>query len=73
MTLYLTVCYCSSLRGSEGFMMERYDLVSIVSRGAVDEDIPHMVVPLLGHFKGETGERCHLFMMVNETKSGIQI
>ena len=39
----------------------------------MDPDLPHVVVPLLGQFKGETGERCHLLMMINTTQSGIEV
>ena len=71
--VYLVVSYVSSLRGCEGFMMERSDLVKHIDRGKQDPDLPHVVVPLLGQFKGETGERCHLLMMVNTTESGIEV
>ena len=54
-------------------MMERSDLVKHIARGENDADIPHVVVPLLGQFKGETGEKCHLLMMANVTSSGIEI
>ena len=71
-TFYVVVCYGASLRGCEGFMIERSDLISHNDRGREDPEIPHVVVPLLGRFKGELGERCHLVMMVNVSRSGIQ-
>ena len=36
-------------------------------------DVPHVVVPLRGRFKGEQGERCHLLPLANVTASGIEI
>lgn len=70
--VFIVVCYGGSLRGCEGFMMERSDLIRNISRGQYDTEIPHVVVPLLGRFKGELGERCHLVMMVNISNSGIE-
>lgn len=32
---------------------------------------PHVVVPLMGRFKGETGELFHLMVMAYDTQSGI--
>jgi len=72
-SFYFVVCFGGSLRGSEGFMIERSDLIDHIERGKHDDDIPHVVVPLLGRFKGETGERSHLLLLVNTTSSGIQI
>ena len=54
-------------------MMERSDLIAHNERGRKDPEIPHVVVPLLGQFKGEAGERSHLLLLVNKTNSGIQI
>ena len=52
---YLVVCYGSSLRGCEGFMMERSDSIRHINRGKTDPEIPHVVVPVLGQFKGKAG------------------
>ena len=37
------------------------------------EDIPHVIIPLRGRFKGEKGERGYLIPMTNTTKTGIPI
>ena len=71
--MYLVVCFGSSLCGREGFIMEVSDLLKFINRGKYDPDIPFVVVPLLGQFKVEIGERSHLLMMVNVTFSGLQI
>ena len=70
---YFVVCFAASLRGCEGFMVERSDLIRHVNRGRTHASSPHVVVPLLGRFKGETGERSHLLLMANTTASGIPI
>ena len=67
------MCFGASLRGCEGFMIERSDLIKHVNRGRLDAASPNVVVPLFGRFKGETGERSHLLIMTNTTKSGIAI
>lgn len=54
-------------------MIERSDLIRHVNRGRMDRNFPHVVVPLLGRFKEETGKRSHLLIMTNTTKSGIAI
>ena len=70
---YFVVCFVASLRGCEGFMVERSDLIRYVSKGKTHRISPHVVVPLLGRFKGETGEKSHLLLMANTTGSGIQV
>ena len=53
--------------------MERSDFIRHIERGRETQDIPHVVVPLLGHNKGETGERSHLLLLANCSNSGIEI
>ena len=54
-------------------MLERSDLCRFIDRGRHDPEAPHVVIPLLGRFKGEVGERCHLLLLANETASGIPV
>ena len=70
---YFMVSFGASLRGSEGFMIERSDLIRHIGRGKLNVTSPHVVVPLLGRFKGETGERSHLLILANTTSSGLQL
>ena len=70
---YLMVCYACSLRGNEGFMIDLFGLISHIRDGRNDSETPHIVIPLLGRFKNETGERMHLMLAVNITKSGFQV
>ena len=70
---YLVICFCGLLRGSEGFMVVWSDLVQFINKGKDDEELPHVVIPLLGRFKGKTGERGHLLLLSNETNLGIKV
>ena len=70
---YLIVTFACSLRGNEGFMLDLYGLISHVNDGRNDDTTPHVVVPLLGRFKNEIGERMHLMLSVNITKSGFKV
>lgn len=54
-------------------MIERSDLINYVEKGRLDQEICHVVVPLFGRFKGETGKRCHLLLLANVINSGIQM
>ena len=70
---YLVVSFACSLRGNEGFMMDLSGLISHIRDGRNDNDTPHVVIPLLGRFKNEVGERMHLMLSVNITKSGFKV
>ena len=70
---YCTICFTASLRGNEGFLLDLRGLISHIQKGKHDLLQPHVVAPLLGRFKGETGERYHLVALPNVTKTGIEI
>lgn len=54
------VIYGGRLFVNDGFMVEAGGLLNHLSHGAgSDEDIPFIVVPLLGRFKNEDGEKWH--------------
>ena len=44
-----------------------------VGRHAVDNGGGHVVVSLMGRFKGEDGDRMHVVSLANATRSGIRI
>ena len=67
---FLVVSFCASLRGSEGFMLCLARLRASLEYGKHDKANPHVVVPLLGRFKTELGERYHLLLLASTTKSG---
>ena len=75
--LFAVVAYVVALRGEEVPLMDlagtRNHFSSAVKTG-VDEDgrdMAHVVIALLGRFKGEKGERYHYMVSVLKTKSGL--
>lgn len=71
---YLQIAFVLSLRGNEGFMIEAGGLVGHLSHGLEEEeDIPFVVIPLLGRFKNEDGEKWHLMMSASITGSGFKV
>ena len=70
---YMAVTYSYSLRGNEGFWVDGDRLVEHIQLGkSKGEDIPHVIVALLGRFKAEGGDRMHVFTLANETSSGVR-
>ena len=69
---YVLTCFCASLRGNEGFMVDLAGLRKYLDRGKDEGANSHVVVPLLGEFKGETGDRYHLMPVVSTTASGLR-
>ena len=75
---FLLLGFVLSLRGNEGFMVEAHGLVSHLHYGLEEnleeeEDVGFVVVPLLGRFKNEDGERWHLMLSVSRTWSGFEV
>jgi hypothetical protein len=71
---FLLLSFVLALRGNETFMIESGSLVRGLPNGNHhSEQHPHVVIPLLGRFKNEEGERFHLMMSVSETASGFQV
>eukprot|EP00957_Ditylum_brightwellii_P138792 10579569-Ditylum_brightwellii.AAC.2 len=51
---YLLICFVASLRGDEGFMIEVQGLLEHSEHGQKkEEELRHVVIPLMGQFKGE--------------------
>ena len=70
---YISVTYTLSLRGNEGFWVDGDALCDHIQLGKEDKGTPHVAIALLGFFKGEAGERMHVFVAANITKSGVRI
>ena len=62
----------ASLRGSEDFMMYAAGLRHHIGKGR-EGHLDHVVIPLLGRFKGGTGIRHHLHAIVNKTASKLKV
>jgi hypothetical protein len=68
----LTIGFCDALRGNEIFLVEASSLCTYYGKSE-DQGWAHVIVPMMGRFKGETGERNVLRPLVSTTKSGIEI
>ena len=54
--------------------MDFYGLRTHIKDGkGIMEASPHVVIPLLGRFKNEVGERLHLMLSMSSTKSGFKV
>jgi hypothetical protein len=72
---YIVVTFGYSLRGHEGFWTDAGRLCEGIGTGrnpSVGER-RHVLVSLLGRFKGEQGTRMHVFPLSDRTSSGIRI
>ena len=56
---YISITYSLSLRGNEGFWVDGDALCDHIQLGRENTSIPHVVIALLGFFKGESGDRMH--------------
>ena len=70
---YICVDYGYSLRGHKAFWNNCNRLLRFIHVGKADPRTPHVIVAALERFKGEDGDRMHLFPLVNETCSGVRI
>ena len=66
---YLIICFMASLRGNEGFMVDLVGLKAYIDEGKTGDDLEHVVIPLLGRFKNEPGERYHLLPVATDADS----
>ena len=76
---FIIVCAASfvmlwvgALRGGEIFMLEASEFVKRRNDGRKSKQ-GHVVVPLMGRFKNETGERNLLLVFANKTNGGIEV
>ena len=82
----IATAICASLRGSEVFMMELAALrkhIHLGKGGVIPMDpmkagtelstAPHLIITLLGEFKGELGYKYHLMSLASTTTMGIEL
>jgi hypothetical protein len=67
------IAFCASFRGSEVFMTDLRGLLRHQQELTRMNKHDHVVVPLLGRFKGETNSRYHLIPLAATTRSGLQV
>lgn len=65
--------YLCGLRGEEIMKVDVAGFLKYLDIGASDPKNPHLIVPLLGRLKGETGERYHMLPLSRTTSSGVPV
>lgn len=68
----LVIGFCDALRGNELFLVEGTALCHFYYKG-IRDNRNYVVIPMMGRFKGETGERNILRALVQTTRSGIPV
>jgi hypothetical protein len=69
---FAVIGFCGSFRGSEIFLTDLFGLKKfLLDTERLGRD--HVVIPLLGRFKGEQNTRYHLSPMASTTSSGIPV
>ena len=63
---YSMSCFVASLRGSKGFVIDASGLRHHIGKGR-EGYLVHVLIPLMGIFKGGTWSRRHLQVVVNTT------
>jgi hypothetical protein len=71
--MFLVTGFGLGLRGEEVVKLDIAGFLTYFEAGRDHGVHPHVMVPLLGRFKGETGERWHLLPIVWKTRSGIEV
>jgi hypothetical protein len=71
LAMFLVAGFGLGLRGEEVVKMDIAGFMTYYEAGR-DHASPHVMIPLLGRFKGETGERWHLLPIAWKTRSGIE-
>jgi hypothetical protein len=72
-TMFLVLAFCLGLRGKEVVKLDIAGFLAYFEAGRDHVLHKHVMLPLLGRFKGETGERWHLLPIVWKTWSGIGV
>jgi hypothetical protein len=70
---YSAVAFCGSFRGHEVFLVDLHGLIKYSQSHLVEDGLCYRIVPLLGRFKNEDGERYHLTPLAERTASGIEL
>jgi hypothetical protein len=68
------ILWSGALRGGEIFLLEASELIKRRNDGRnMSGDLGHCVIPLMGRFKQETGERNLIIVLANKTKGGLDV
>ena len=69
----INVLVGGALCGEEVLLLKASELVRRWLDGKDHEDHPHVVIPLMRHFKNETGEHNMLLVLASKMRSGMEI
>jgi hypothetical protein len=69
---YSIIAFCGSFRGSEVFLTDLHGLRKHLEE-TQRQHRDHVIIPLLGRFKGEQNSRYHLAPLASVTSSGLQV
>jgi hypothetical protein len=70
---FCCIAYGGSFRGNEVFLTDLFGLIKYTQMAFQEDGVRYIIVPLLGRFKSEDGERYHLTPLAYTTASGITI
>ena len=68
---FTALLFGGSLRGNEGLMLDADQLGRHIRLG-LDHEKPHVLAPLYGFWKGESGERFHIIPIISVSRTGIE-
>jgi hypothetical protein len=73
--VYLVISFCASLRGNQKMKLDFVTLAKYFDKGLDKGGLisGHVIAPLKGRFKGESGKRCHLLPLVDVSENRINI
>ena len=69
---HFMIFFVALLRGIDGFMVNVSGFRHYTGR-VREENLDHVVIPVMGRFKGGTGSRHHLQAIVNKTASKFKV
>jgi hypothetical protein len=72
---FFMIGFVCGLRGNEFFLVEAEGIQQMIDKGKEEKEknLEHVVIPLLGRFKNEYGERWHVMVSVPVTDSLFQV
>ncbi len=71
---FACIAYGGSFQGNKFFLTDLFGLTKYAKINLSEEGMRYVIIPLLGHFKGEDGEKYHLTPLAYTlTNSGIAI
>jgi hypothetical protein len=70
---YSIIAFCGSFRGPEVFLTDHHGLRKYLNTPPQAKELPHIILPLIGHLKNENDEKYHLMPLCSTTSLGLQL